>query len=176
MQNSSITLYLRIAALSAAAVSFVFIFNNFLIFWGGWPGLNVFFAHLGLFWLEPLRQPLANNQPFLGWLQVLLYLGSVGAVIFFVTRSRERTLVADSEILNAVVAFVIRSAFWAVLFIGIVDMTISFMRIEGLLVPLVGEGLAKELGRAAFRGVYVHYPLLIASLITGYFTRTLGFT
>jgi TRAP-type mannitol/chloroaromatic compound transport system permease small subunit len=175
MQNS-ITTYLRIAALSTAALSVIFVANNFLIFWWGWPGLNVFFAHLGLFWLEPLNRPLMGNQILFGWLQVFLYLGTVFAVSAYVLRSQNRSLIGDSKNLDAIVGFIIRSAFWAVLLIGIVDMAISFLRIEGFLVQIVGENLAEDLGRAAYRGVYVHYPLLALSFVIGFFTRTLGFT
>ena len=158
-----------------AALSIVFVANNFLIFWGGWPGLNVFFAHMEWFWTEPLNKPLLSNQLLYGWLQVLLYVSTVVSIIIFVFRSSERSLIADSESLDAIVRFLIRSAFWAVLFIGLVDMVISFLRIEGFLVQVVGESLAKDLGRSVFRGVYVHYPLLAVSFIVGYFTRTLGF-
>jgi hypothetical protein len=91
-------------------------------------------------------------------------------------QSQNRSLIADSRSLDAIVGFIIRSAFWAVLFIGIVDMAISFLRVEGFLVQFVGESLAQDLGRAAYRGVYIHYPLLALSFVIGYFTRTLGFT
>ncbi|MBT3989414.1 MAG: TRAP transporter small permease subunit [Rhodospirillaceae bacterium] len=175
MQNSSLPVYLRIAALSMAALSVVYVANNFLIFWLDWPGTNILFADLGWFGLEPLRNPLAGNLPLLGWLQVLFYVGAVALIAFFVTRSQERTLIKDSEFLDAIVKFIIRSAFWAVLFIGIVDMAISFLRVEGLLVQTVGEEFAKELGRSAYRGAYIHFPLLLLSFVIGYFTRTLGF-
>jgi len=158
-----------------AALSLVYVANNFLIFWWGWPGINILFADLGWFWLEPLRSPLKGNLPLLGWLQVLLYVGTIAAIIWFVWRSRERTLLQDSEFLDALVTYIIRSAFWAVLLIGVVDMAISFLRVEGLLVQVVGEALARDLGRSAYRGVYVHYPLIALGFVIGYFTRTLGF-
>ena len=54
-------------------------------------------------------------------------------------------------------------------------MVISFLRVEGILAPVVGESLAKDLGRSSFRGDYVHYPLMGLSLVIAYFTRSLGF-
>jgi TRAP-type mannitol/chloroaromatic compound transport system permease small subunit len=176
MQNNSLPIYLRITALSMAALSVMYVANNFLIFWFGWPGTNILFADLGWFGLEPLRNPLKGNLPLLGWLQVLLYVGTIAGIAGLVWRSRDRTLVQDSESLDALVGFIIRSAFWAVLFIGIVDMAISFLRIEGLLVQTVGSDFAKDLGRSAYRGTYIHFPLLVLSLVVGFFTRTLGFT
>ena len=175
MQNIPLTVYLRIAALSMAALSLVYVANNFLIFWWGWPGLNVLFADLGWFWLEPLRNPLKGNLPLLGWVQVLFYLGTIAAIAVFVWLSQERTLVQDSKVLDSLVGYVIRSAFWAVLLIGVVDMAISFLRVEGLLVQVAGSDFAKDLGRSSYRGVNIHYPLIALGFVIGYFTRTLGF-
>jgi len=52
---------------------------------------------------------------------------------------------------------------------------ISFLRVEGILTPVVGEDLAKDLGRSSFRGNYVHYPLIGLSFVIAYFTHSLGF-
>ncbi|MEM8652442.1 MAG: permease, partial [Pseudomonadota bacterium] len=49
-------------------------------------------------------------------------------------------------------------------------------RVEGLLPAIVGEELTKELGKSRFRGLYVHVPLMLISIVIGFFTRTLGFT
>ncbi|MBT8353013.1 MAG: TRAP transporter small permease subunit, partial [Desulfofustis sp.] len=65
--------------------------------------------------------------------------------------------------------------FWGVFIIGVADIIISFLRVEELLVPLVGEELAENLGRSQFRGIYVHYPLLILSCMIALFNRSLGF-
>ncbi|SVB25552.1 uncharacterized protein METZ01_LOCUS178406, partial [marine metagenome] len=81
----------------------------------------------------------------------------------------------DSEVLSRLAAYIIRSAFWAVLLIGLVDMVVSFLRVEGLLSAVFGDQLAKDLGRSAYRGLYVHYPLIFVSFIIGYFSRGLGF-
>jgi len=77
--------------------------------------------------------------------------------------------------LSALAAYIIRAAFWAVLLVGLADMVISFLRVEGFLVQFVGEDLAKDLGRSTFRGVYIHYPLMGASLVIALVTRSLGF-
>ena len=56
-------------------------------------------------------------------------------------------------------------AFWSVMLIGVVDATISFVRIEGLLPNIVGDDLALALGKPALRGFYIHIPLLIIGMI-----------
>jgi len=81
----------------------------------------------------------------------------------------------DSANLSGLSAFIIRAAFWSVLLIGIADTVISFLRVEGFLSYFVGDKLTTELGLSRFRGAFVHYPLIVVSLVIAYFTRTLGF-
>ncbi len=99
----------------------------------------------------------------------------------------------DSERMHAANLYLIRAAFWAVLFIGFADALISFWRVEGLLegvsadlgrllVGLEGEAatafgdrLGSDLGRSQFRGPWVHLPLVALGAIVALFTRTLGF-
>lgn len=166
----------RILMLSNVAIGMIFPVNNYLIFWRGWPGLDVLFAHMGWFGLDPLRTGLDSGAIMLGWIQAAFYLGAIIAVVFLVTRTPERSLTADSISLSAVAAYIARAAFWAVLLVGLADMVISFLRVEGLLVSVAGESLAKELGRSAFRGAYVHYPLMAVALLIAAFTRAIGFT
>ncbi|MFC6658030.1 TRAP transporter small permease subunit [Roseibium salinum] len=82
----------------------------------------------------------------------------------------------DSVRISNINVYLIRAAFFAVLIVGLVDSAISFLRIEGFLPALTGEQLANDLGRAQFRGPYVHMPLIVLSLVIAAFTRTLGFT
>jgi len=61
------------------------------------------------------------------------------------------------------------------LFVGVADMAISFLRVEGLLGEVVNPELVKQLGRSTYRGLYVHYPLIALGFVFAMFTRTLGF-
>jgi len=175
MDNQLLKAILRVTALSATSVALIFVLNNFLIFWWEWPGLDLFFGQLGWFGFEAPRTKLQGSRLILGWLQILLYLGPIFLITVLVLQTRKRTILADSEVLSRLAAYIIRSAFWAVLLIGLVDSVISFLRVEGFLSAVFGDQLAKDLGRSAFRGLYVHYPLIIISIIIGYFSRGLGF-
>ena len=55
MDNQLLNPVLRVMALSAASVALIFVINNFLIFWWGWPGLDLLFGHLGWFGFEAPR-------------------------------------------------------------------------------------------------------------------------
>lgn len=166
---------IRILALSIIAVCVGFLINNYLTFWRDWPGIGNLFSHLQWFGAEALRKPLAEGAPTLGWLQILLYVVLLAGVIAYVTRTSRQPLRVDSERLSGLAAFIIRAAFWSVLLIGIVDTVISFLRVEGFLAGIVGDKLTTELGLSRFRGAFVHYPLILFSIVIAYFTRTLGF-
>ena len=165
----------RIFAGTIVVITLVFLFNNYLIFWLEWPGSITFLEHKQWFGLGPLDAPLEGDVATLGWLQFLSYIGSIVFVIAYVCLTPTKPLRADAELLSATAAYIVRAAFWSVLLIGLVDMVISFLRVEDLLASVVGAELTQELGKSRFRGIYVHVPLMISSLIIAYFARSLGF-
>ena len=167
---------LRIAALSTAAVAVLFALNNYLIFWLDWPGIANMLSHFGWLGAPPLRTPLAGGDITLGFIQLALYVGGIVGAIIYTAGRGGRTLTTDADLLAAAAAYIARAAFWAVLLVGLVDMAISFMRVEGFLVGVFGENLASQLGRATFRGNFVHYPLIGIALLIACFHRSLGFT
>jgi TRAP-type mannitol/chloroaromatic compound transport system permease small subunit len=69
----------------------------------------------------------------------------------------------------------VRAAFWAVLLIGLADLLISFLRVEGLLPGIVGSQTAVDLGRPSFRGAWVHFPMAVAGVVIAIFHRGIGF-
>jgi len=174
--HNIIILLIRTFAVSIVAIMLLFLFNNYLNFWQQWPGLPSLFSHHGWFGLEALPTPLENDQISKGWLQLLSYFGAVALVVFYVLWNQNRLLRSDAALLSGFAAYIIRAAFWIVLIIGFVDIIISFLRVENILSPLIGENLAQALGRPQFRGIYVHYPLIFLSLVIAFFNRSLGFT
>lgn len=165
----------RILANVIVMITAVFLLNNFLTFWVDWPGALNYLAHKQWLGVEPLNTPLEDSATTLGLLQLLSYILAIVYVFAYVFITPNKPLRADSEFLSTVAAYIVRAAFWSVLLIGLVDMVISFLRVEDLLAAVVGESLTQELGKSKFRGEYVHIPLMLLSLIIAWFTRTLGF-
>ena len=176
MAGTSVVLTLRFLALCAAAFCLLFVLNNFLIFWQGWPGILGLFGHLNWFGLEQPTPGLNDTAVMLGWVQLGMYAVSIAGLWLLTLKTKKRTLQNESDKLSALAAYIVRAAFWAILLIGMVDMVISFMRVEGLLVASVGEQFSKNLGRSNFRGSHIHYPLILTGFVIALFTRTLGFT
>jgi len=173
--KNNLSLIIRIFSYSILATTFVFLFNNVLTVWFDWPGVKNLFSHYGLFGFKKLSKPLEETVLTFAYLQLLFYLASILLVIFYVNRSIKQTLTVDSEILNKFTAYIIRSSFWAVLIVGIADLIISFLVVEKLVEPLLGEYLKIKLVVPAFRITFVHFPLILLSFVVGYFTRSVGF-
>lgn len=136
-----------------------YLINNTLVHSQKWPGVKALFS-------SP-----ANWQV---WVQILVYTAALLFAWLLVNR-KQRSLRADAATITSINTYIIRSLFWAVFFIGLVDMAISFLRVEGLLPLVVDEQLAKDLGRPQFRGPMIHLPLLALGFLVGAVTRTLGF-
>ena len=175
-RNRRVRIASRLFAFGCTAFAFYFLINNFLIFWQDWPGVVDFFHHHEWLGFEALNRPLPEDSLLFGWIQLLALLLVVLGVTFFSLRQADAPLRSDAERLSAIAAYICRSCFWAVLLVGFVDVTISFLRVEGALEVLFGDEMALNLGRSIFRGTYVHYPLVILGFILARFTKGLGFT
>ena len=168
--------FARIITFATVTLVLAFLLNNYLNFWLGWPGLPKLMSHLGVSGFDSLAQPLNSSLVKLAWGQLGLYILPVLVVVAVVMKTPNRTMDADSEILSNFNAYLIRAAFCSVLLIGVIDMGLSFLRVEGMDVAVFGKDLAQDLGRSQFRGEVIHYPLIVVSFITAYFIRSLGFT
>ncbi len=169
-------LLLRIFALSAAANTLLFIVNDVLTNWWGWPGPGAFLGQLGWFGFDAPADPLSGGRYLLGFLQTYGYLAVIVGVAVGVYLTRLRAMRTDAALLSAVAAYIVRAAFWIVVIVGVVDMLISFLRVEELLGPFMSDTLISDLGRPNFRGLYVHYPLVGVAMVIAFFFRTVSFS
>jgi len=153
---------------------FLYLINNYLVFWQEMPGTYNLALHYGWFGVEvETLDPARVSQ---GWTQLIIYLLLLAASIGYAFKTRERSLEQDSIRFARLSAYIVRFAFWSVTLVGSVDMLISFLRVEGLLEHVAGEWLTQQLGRPIFRGTYVHYPLIVVSLFIAAWWRNISFT
>ncbi len=173
--KNNLPILIRIFSFSILSITFVFLINNVLTIWFDWPGIKQLFSNYGLFGFKKLGKPLEGSVLTFAIIQLFFYFISVLLVIFYVFKSINQTLESDAEILTKFTAYIIRSSFWAVLIVGIADAIVSFMVVEKLTGPILGEYLRVKLVIPNFRITYVHFPLILISFIIGYFTRSVGF-
>ena len=166
--------FYRIAAALTVATLFLFLIDNFLIYWGDQPGVSNFFRYLG--WLESKKAiEFDSSEAASAWSQIIFFLAVYAGLIVVCIRSPSRALGDDARLYSAIAATIVRGAFWSIFLVGLVDMLISFVRVEGFLPALVGDHWSTQLGRSIFRGSYVHFPLILIGFGIALFTRSLGF-
>jgi TRAP-type mannitol/chloroaromatic compound transport system permease small subunit len=153
---------LRTISWSVVGLTFVYLLNCYLSFWQDWPSVLPLFS--------------GQTGNLLSWVQLSFYVAAVGvAGLYAMSTASSRSLRHDSERLTAIAAYIIRAAFWGMLLVGIADALISFLRVEGLLIGLVGEELNTQLGRSRFRGPYVHFPLIAVGMVIAAFRQGIDF-
>ena len=136
-----------------------FLINNVLTVGFNYPGT-----------LDFLKTPSLTNL-----LQPLVY-----AVLFFLAvlwsiKTSNTTLRKDAKKITAINAYIIRGCFFSVLLIGLIDASIAWLRVEGLLTTLFNESTASALLRSGFIGPKIHLPLIALGFLIAIFSRTLGF-
>ena len=154
---------------------FLYLINNYLVFWQGLPGTFELLSHYGYFGFEKLNTPLNENQITQGWAQLFIYIAILLTAAGYSIKSRHRSMQDDAIRFAQLAAYIIRFSFWSVCLVGIFDMVISFLRVENFLEAVVGETLTQQLGRPIFRGTYVHYPLILLSLVIAYRIKNVSF-
>ena len=168
--------FYRLFASSIVTITFVFLLNVYLTYWLKWPSMLEYFSQLQWFGLEAPRNALTEEAMQLGWWQTLSYIAAVMVVASFIALTPNRHLRADAQTLSALARYIIRAAFWAVFLVGLVDMVISFLRVEELLHYFVSKEAIDSIGRPLERGANIHYPIMGVAMIIALFTRSLGFT
>ena len=146
---------------------FAFVFNSYLTLALEWPKI---------FELFYMNNELTSLDYFKIFIEILIYFISIAGVFYLSYIYRDQSLRKDCLLLNKTVNYFIRSCFWAVVFVGLADVIISFLRVEDLLDNVVGQDLATQLGRSKFRGPYVHIPLVFLGFFVGIFIKHIAFT
>ena len=162
----------RVFARVLVGTILLYLISRFFIFWHGWPDLTETFQ--GLFSSEnsPL---LEGSKLYQGLALIMLYIAAFVLILLSIKRNPSVSLTEDAKKYQNIAYYVVRAAFWATFLVGLADAIISLMRVEEVLVQVVGAEAAQILDQAAQRGLYVHYPLMALGFVIAAFTRSLGF-
>lgn len=168
IQLSRISAYLMVSAV------FLYLINNYLVYWQGLPGTYALAEHYA--WLGDDANNLKDGDVLRAQIQFITYLGLLGLAALYAIKRAPVPLADEVKRFSDLSAYIIRSCFWAVLLIGVVDTVISLLRVEDFIEFWVSPELEAELGRAIFRGSYIHYPLILISFFIAYFVRSVSYT
>ena len=165
----------RVLAYVMVSSVFLYLINNYLVYWQELPGPYNLFSHLGWFG-ESGAGSLSDKEVFQGWVQVLIYLLVLITAAVYALKRQQVSLREESKRFETLSGYLVRTAFWAVLLIGVADMLISFPRVEQFLEAWVGKELVVELGRPSYRGSNVHYPLLVTAFVFAFLAKKISFS
>ncbi len=155
---------------SSAWLALAFIINTMLVHAAEFPGLYGTLAGFGLPF-EADYPPQGAAMWIVGLLQTATYVIAALYPLGVFGRYGHDHLVHHRDRLAGVANYIITAAFFAVLLIGIVDAVISFLRVENLFIPIFGDAMDVQIGRAAVRGAYLQVPLMVLSLVIALFVR-----
>lgn len=145
----------------------IYVVNNFLTYSFGWPGADGFLASFG----ASSANALAGSEMVFGAIQFLFYIACLLGVVFW---NKTTSLAEDAKVLDSITSYLICAAFWTVLLIGLVDMVISFMRVQDFHSALFSESFANTLNQPASRGVIVHVPIIILAFLLAFWKRNVS--
>ncbi len=157
--QTSSTNYTRLFGWLMLATMFAWLTSNYLTNSHGWPRLSALFS------ADTSWQVLV---------QYAIYIVPMALAFLYVNNSNA-SLRVDANRVTALNAYLVRTAFFAVLLVGIADSVISFLRVEGMLDLYFDVETIKSLGRPQERGEFVHMPLIAAAFVIAAFTRSLCF-
>lgn len=109
------------------------------------------------------------------WIHAVVFAALIAIAWGYVLRTPRQALRWDARRIHGFNIYLIRAAFWAVLFVGVADATIALFRVENVLPWFFDEETVRSFGQARWVGPMIHLPLVALGFFVALFTRTLGF-
>jgi TRAP-type mannitol/chloroaromatic compound transport system permease small subunit len=107
---------------------------------------------------------------------ILIYILFAVGAFYKAYITRGSTLRQSGEEIHQLNLYLIRAFFFAVLFVGVVDMFIALLRVEQILPIFFNDVNVANLTRPSFVGTFIHFPLIILGFIAAAYSKTIGFT
>ena len=156
---SQIYTYYRIFGWSLLSFIIAFLIDNILIVGFEFPG--------------PFS--IINNFSLLSFAEIAIYMFIFLFTVIVVLKNKSISLRKEAELLHVINVYLIRSCFWVIFLVGLVDITIAFFRVEKIFEVFFTKEFSSNFTRPIFVGTFIHIPLILVGFILGKFTKTLGF-
>ena len=116
-----------------------------------------------------------NNFSLPSFFEIAIYMIIFLFTIMVVLKNKNISLRKEAELLHLINVYLIRSCFWVIFLVGLVDITIAFFRVEKIFEVFFTKEFSSNFTRPIFVGTFIHIPLILVGFILGKFTKTLGF-
>jgi len=108
-------------------------------------------------------------------LPALIYIGFISLAVAYVLRTPDTALRWDADRVHRANVYILRGFYFTILFVGLLDVSISFMRVEKVFDLFLSPDMVPNFERPEFVGLYIYFPVMILSFVLAAFTKTLGF-
>ena len=116
-----------------------------------------------------------NNFSLPSFFEIAIYMIVFLFTIMMVLKNKNISLRKEAELLHLINVYLIRSCFWVIFLVGLIDITIAFFRVEKIFEVFFTKQFSSNFTRPIFVGTFIHLPLIVVGFILGKFTKTLGF-
>ena len=116
-----------------------------------------------------------NNFSLPSFFEIAIYMIIFLFTIIVVLKNKNISLRKEAELLHLINVYLIRSCFWVIFLVGLVDITLAFFRVEKIFEVFFTKEFSSNFTRPIFVGTFIHIPLIVVGFILGRFTKTLGF-
>ena len=148
MSENNVSFGLKLLGWLSVACLFAFLTNNYLALYAGLGGVS----------------------------SVIIYILFAIGAFYKSHTTRHITLRQSGYEIHSLNLYIIRSLFFAVLFVGLADMLVALLRVEQILPLFFSDENVANLTRPSFVGTFIHFPLILIGFVVGNFSKTLGFT
>ena len=116
-----------------------------------------------------------NNFSLPSFFEIAIYMIIFLFTIMVVLKNKNISLRKEAELLHIINVYIIRSCFWVIFLVGLVDIALAFFRVEKIFEVFFTKEFSSNFTRPIFVGTFIHVPLIAVGFIIGKFTKTLGF-
>ncbi len=106
---------------------------------------------------------------------VLVYVAGIALGAGYALATPRNALRWDADRIHRFNVYLIRAFYFGILFVGIADTIIAFLRVENVLGLFFDRETVLYFQRPDFIGLWFHLPLIALGFVVALFTRTLGF-
>ena len=164
--SQSIKFFLKFISFLTVYLTVTFFINNILIVYFNWPGADKFYRAF---------DSTKSFESFLSILQFLSYLLTFIICIYLSIKISDKNILFVSNQFSEYADYIARSSFWAILFIGIFDVLISFMAAEKILSKFMSDSSLNIFTKPSSRALLFHLPLALIGFIIGYYKKAPSF-
>jgi len=160
--NQNLKYFLKFFSVFTVYLTIIFLINNILTVYFNWPGIDKIFKSFA---------SLKQIDKFLSLLQLLSYFLTIVFCIYLSKKITDEKILPCSEKFSEFSNYLARSTFWAILFIGIFDVFISFLAAEKILSKFMTDSTLNIFTKPSSRALLFHLPLGVIGFVIGYFKK-----